>query len=130
MGRTSIASAHASPTFTEQQVAAGEMPIEFRQTNSETQLIEWVHEAIDQGAGIIINPAGYTFTSIALLDALKMFNGPIIELHISNIHRREAIYHKSLVSSIATAVLAGLGPDGYVVAISSMNTLLNGAKAA
>jgi len=112
------------------RVAAGEMPIEFRQTNSETQLIEWVHEAIDQGAGIIINPAGYTFTSIALLDALKMFNGPIIELHISNIHRREAIYHKSLVSSIATAVLAGLGPDGYVVAISSMNTLLNGAKAA
>ena len=112
------------------RVAAGEMPIEFRQTNSETQLIEWVHEAIDQGAGIIINPAGYTFTSIALLDALKMFNGPIIELHISNIHRREAIYHKSLVSSIATAVLAGRGPDGYVVAISSMNTLLNGAKAA
>jgi len=110
--------------------AAGEMQIEFRQTNSETQLIDWVHEAIDQGDGIIINPAAYTFTSIALLDALKMFPGPIIELHISNIHRRESIYHKSLVSSIATAVLAGLGPDGYVIAVSSMKALLNKAQAA
>ena len=76
--------------------AAGGQPIEFRQTNSETQLIDWMHEAIDEGAGIIINPAAYTFTSIAILDALKMFPGPIIELHISNIHKREAIYHHSL----------------------------------
>ena len=68
---------------------AGTQPIEFRQTNSETQLIDWVHEAIDKGGGIIINPAAYTFTSLALFDALKMFPGPIIELHISNIHKRE-----------------------------------------
>ena len=65
-------------------------PIEFRQTNSETQLIEWVHEAIDGAAGIVINPAAFSFTSIALLDALKMFPGPIVEVHISNIHKREA----------------------------------------
>ena len=69
---------------------AGSQPIEFRQTNSETQLIDWVHEAIDNASGIIINPAAYTFTSLALLDALKMFPGPIIELHISNIHKRES----------------------------------------
>ena len=97
--------------------AAGDVPVVFHQTNSEQQLIEWVHEAIDDGAGIVINPAAFTFTSLALLDALKMFPGPIIELHISNIHRREPIYHKSLVSTVATAVIAGLGPRGYPTAI-------------
>src|SRR3569832_1701306 len=66
------------------RAAAGALDVEFRQTNSETQLIDWIHEASDNGAGIIINPAAYTFTSIAVLDALKMFTGPIIELHISN----------------------------------------------
>jgi 3-dehydroquinate dehydratase II len=107
------------------RAAAGDTPLEFRQTNSETQLIDWIHEAIDKtAAGILINPAAYTFTSIAVLDALKMFNGPIIELHISNIHRREPIYHKSLVSSVATAVIAGLGAGGYAVAITAMKSLL------
>jgi len=96
--------------------AAGNRAVEFRQTNSESQLIDWIHEAIDLGSGIIINPAAYSFTSIAILDALKMFAGPIVELHISNIHRREEHYHHSYVSKIATAVIAGLGPDGYVVA--------------
>jgi 3-dehydroquinate dehydratase-2 len=103
---------------------AGEQRIEFRQTNSETQLIEWVHEAIDNGAGIVINPAAYTFTSLALMDALKMFPGPIIELHISNVHRREALYHNSLVSKAATAVIAGLGAKGYATAIRAMRDLL------
>ena len=93
--------------------AAARHPLEFRQSNAETQLIDWIHEAIDEGAGIIINPAGFTFTSIPILDALKMFPGPIIELHISNIHRREAIYHDSLMSKVATAVIMGLGADGY-----------------
>ena len=95
---------------------AGGEPIEFRQTNSESQLIGWIHEAIDLGSGIIINPAAYSFTSVAILDALKMFPGPIVELHISNIHRREEHYHHSYVSKIATAVIAGLGPDGYGIA--------------
>jgi 3-dehydroquinate dehydratase-2 len=103
---------------------AGDQRIEFRQTNSETQLIEWVHEAIDNGAGIVINPAAYTFTSLALMDALKMFPGPIIELHISNVHRREALYHNSLVSKAATAVIAGLGAKGYATAIRAMRDLL------
>jgi len=102
----------------------GAQAIEFRQTNSETQLIDWVHEAIDSGAGIIINPAAYTFTSLALFDALKMFPGPIIELHISNIHKREAMYHNSLVSKVATAIIAGLGAKGYPAAIRAMRDLL------
>jgi 3-dehydroquinate dehydratase-2 len=95
-------------------------PIEFRQTNSEAELIGWVHEAIDKAAGIIINPAAFSFTSIALLDALKMSPGPIIEVHISNIHRREPIYHRSLVSTVATAVIAGLGAHGYVAAVEAL----------
>jgi 3-dehydroquinate dehydratase-2 len=98
--------------------------IEFRQTNSETQLIDWVQEAIDRGSGIIINPAGYSFTSIALLDALKMFPGPIIELHITNVHRRDAHYQRSYVSLAATAVIAGLGANGYRVAVRAMRDLL------
>src|SRR3546814_11772278 len=90
------------------------------QSNYEGQIVEWIHEAIDEGAGIIINPAALTFTSIAILDALKMFPGPIIELHISNIHRREAYYHNSFVSKVATAVIAGLGPGGSALAVQAM----------
>ena len=100
--------------------AAGERPLRFHQSNAEHQLVDWVHEAIDEGAGILINPAGLTFRSIPLLDALKMFPGPIIEFHISNIHRREEIYHHSLVSGVATAVLAGLGPRGYKMAVKAL----------
>jgi len=107
------------------RAAAGELAVEFRQTNAESQLIDWIHEAIDRpAAGIIINPAAFTFTSIAVLDALKMFPRPIIELHISNIHRREPIYHRSLVSTVATAVMAGLGPEGYAIAVQAMRMLL------
>ena len=107
--------------------AADGHALEFRQTNSEQQLIEWVHEAIDNGAGIIINPAAFTFTSLALLDALKMFPGPIIELHISNIHRREPIYHRSYVSMIATSVMAGFGAEGYPIAVRALLARLTAA---
>jgi 3-dehydroquinate dehydratase-2 len=100
--------------------AAGGRPIEFRQSNAEHQIVDWIHEAIDGGAGIVINPAGLTFRSIPILDALKMFPGPIFELHITNVHRREAIYHDSLISSVATAVIMGLGPDGYRAAVEAM----------
>lgn len=106
------------------RVAAGERPVAFHQANSEERLIEWVHEAIDDGAGIIINPAAFTFTSLALLDALKMFKGPIIELHISNIHRREPIYHRSYVSMTATGVIAGLGARGYPAAVQAIEGLI------
>jgi 3-dehydroquinate dehydratase-2 len=102
-----------------QEAAIGHA-IVFRQSNREYEIIDWVHEAIDEGSGIIINPAAFTFTSMAIMDALKMFPGPIIELHISNIHRREPIYHRSYVSPVATAVIAGLGTSGYPVAVRSM----------
>jgi len=100
--------------------AAGHWPLHFHQSNAESQIIDWIHEAIDAGAGIIINPAGLSFTSIPVLDALKMFAGPIFELHISNIHRRDEIYHHSLMSKVATAVIMGLGADGYATAVEAM----------
>lgn len=100
--------------------AAAGYPIVFRQSNREYEIIEWVHEAIDEGGGIIINPAAFTFTSMAIMDALKMFPGPLIELHISNIHKREPIYHRSYVSPVATAVIAGLGTNGYPIAVRAM----------
>jgi 3-dehydroquinate dehydratase-2 len=107
------------------RAAAGDVEIVFHQSNREYELIEWIHEAIEnEAAGIIINPAAFTFTSIAILDALKMFNGSIIELHISNVHRREAIYHNSLVSKVATAVIAGLGPRGYSTAVRAMGEII------
>jgi 3-dehydroquinate dehydratase-2 len=106
------------------QEAAGKRPIRFHQSNFEGEIVNWIHEAIDEGAGILINPAGLSFTSIPILDALKMFPGPIVELHISNIHRREEIYHRSLVSKVATAVIAGLGPRGYRMAVLSLGEMI------
>jgi 3-dehydroquinate dehydratase-2 len=100
--------------------AAGKWPVEFHQSNAEHELIDWIHEAIDKGAAIVINPAGYTFTSVAIMDALKQFPGPIVELHISNVHQREAVYHNSLMSAVVTAVMAGLGVDGYRTAVEAM----------
>ena len=118
-GRTTLAEVEAMC-----REAAPDQPIEFRQSNREYEIIEWVHEAIDNGAGIIINPAAFTFTSMAIMDSLKMFPGPIIELHISNVHKREPIYHRSYMSPVVTAVIAGLGPSGYVTALRAMPALI------
>jgi 3-dehydroquinate dehydratase II len=106
------------------------MPMVFRQSNREYELIDWIHEAIDQGCAIIINPAAFTFTSMAIMDALKMFPGPIIELHISNIHKREPIYHKSYMSAVVTAIIAGLGPNGYPTAVRAIRALVEAAPGA
>jgi 3-dehydroquinate dehydratase-2 len=114
-GRTTLAEIEALC-----REAAGTHPLVFRQSNFEGEIVGWVHEAIDEGAGIIINPAGLSFTSVPLLDALKMFPGPIFELHITNIHRREKIYQTSRVSTVATAVIAGLGAAGYPFAVMAM----------
>lgn len=100
------------------------LAIDFRQSNFEGEIIESIHAARKQAAGIIINPAGLTFTSIPILDALKTFDGPKIELHISNVHQREEIYHKSLVSRTATAVMAGFGAYGYRLALRAMAEML------
>ncbi|MDL2398156.1 type II 3-dehydroquinate dehydratase [Rhizobium mayense] len=102
--------------------------IDFRQTNFEGELVESVHQARKDACGIIINPAGYTFTSIALLDALKTFDPPKIELHISNVHAREEIYHRSLVSRIATAIMIGFGARGYELAMEAMAGMVGAAK--
>jgi len=118
-GRTTLAQIEALC-----RQAAGTQPLEFRQTNSEAQMIDWLHEAADRAGGLVINPAAWSFTSIAILDALKMFAGPIVELHISNIHRREEIYHRSLMSRAATAVIAGLGANGYAVAVRAVAELV------
>ncbi|WP_336081329.1 type II 3-dehydroquinate dehydratase [Thalassospira sp. CH_XMU1448-2] len=106
------------------RAAAGDTPLEFRQSNSETQLIEWIHEATDTASGLLFNPAAYTFTSMAIMDALKMFSGPVIELHITNIHRREEMYHHSLMSGVVTAVIAGLGAKGYPTAIGALKEMI------
>ena len=100
------------------------MALEFRQTNSEATLVDWIHEAIRAASGIVINPAGHSFTSIPILDALKVFRWPIVEVHISNIHRREPHYHRSYVSYAATGVIAGLGAHGYVLALEAIDALL------
>lgn len=98
--------------------------VECRQTNSEGTLVDWVHEALNAASGIVINPAGHSFTSIALLDALKVFRWPIVEVHITNVHRREAHYHRSYVSLAATGVIAGLGPQGYLLALEAITGML------
>ena len=105
--------------------AAGSRPVEFRQTNAEYQMVDWIHEAIDRpAAGIVINPAGHTFTSIPILDALKMFHGPVFELHISNIHARDEAHRHSRISAGVTAVIAGLGARGYPAAVRALIGML------
>ncbi|NHO32294.1 type II 3-dehydroquinate dehydratase [Acetobacter fallax] len=98
--------------------------IDFRQTNGEGELISWVQECRGRAQGIIINPAGYSHTSIALLDALLAVDLPVIEVHISNIHRREAFRHQSYVSRGALGVICGLGVQGYALALQAMTDII------
>ncbi len=98
--------------------------LDFRQSNAEGELIGWVQEARLTAGGLIINGAGLTYTSIALLDALLAFEKPIIEVHMSNIWKREAFRHHSYISRAATGVIAGLGGEGYALAIRAMARLV------
>lgn len=100
------------------------LTIRFHQSNHEGQLVDWVQEARVQGAGIVINPGAYSHTSIAILDALNTFDGPVIEVHISNIHKREAFRHHSFVSQRADGVIAGCGTQGYGLALRRQAQLL------
>ncbi len=100
------------------------LSIDFRQTNSEGELISWVQECRGRAAGIVINPAGYTTTSIGLMDALLSTELPVIEVHITNIHRREEFRQHSYVSKVAVGVIAGLGVGGYALALTAMADLL------
>jgi len=100
------------------------LAIDFRQTNGEGELITWVQECRGRASGIIINPAGYTTTSIGLMDALLAVDLPVIEVHITNIHRREEFRQHSFVSKAATGVIAGLGVQGYALALEAMADLV------
>lgn len=94
--------------------------VEFRQSNHEGQLVDWVQQARGRVAGVIINPAGYSHTSIALRDALEVLDCPVVEVHLSNIHARESFRQHSYVSAVATGVIAGLGAHGYVLAVDAI----------
>ncbi len=100
------------------------LAIDFRQTNSEGEIVSWVQECRGRAAGIVINPAGYTNTSIALMDALLAVELPVIEVHLTNIHRREEFRHRSFVSLAAVGVICGLGVRGYALALMAMADLL------
>jgi 3-dehydroquinate dehydratase-2 len=104
------------------------LDIEFRQSNAEYELIDWIHEARERAGGIAINPAALTHTSVAILDALSACEFPIIEVHISNVHRREAFRHHSYVSMVASGVIAGFGTQGYMLALQRLARLID-AKA-
>jgi 3-dehydroquinate dehydratase-2 len=100
------------------------LSIECRQSNLEGELITWVQEARERAAGLIINPAGYSHTSIALMDALLALDIPVIEVHLSNIHKREAFRHNSYISRAATGVICGLGFAGYRLALIALSDIL------
>ncbi|ROT97777.1 type II 3-dehydroquinate dehydratase [Histidinibacterium lentulum] len=101
---------------------------DLRQSNHEGQLVDWIQEARGTAAGIVINPGAYTHTSIAILDALNAFDGPVIEVHVSNVHRREDFRRHSYVSLRADGVIAGFGTEGYTLALRRMASLVPGAK--
>ena len=104
----------------EQYAKSKNTEIIFKQTNHEGELIEMIHDARKKSDGLIINPAGYTHTSVAIYDALLSLNIPIIEVHISNIYKREKFRHSSYVSMAANSVISGFGIDGYIFALESM----------
>src|SRR5713101_6379807 len=109
---------------------AGENGLElcFHQSNREYEIIDWIHEAREVASGIVINPAAFTHTSVAILDALNTFDGTVIEVHISNVHKREAFRHHSYISPVASGVIAGFGTQGYTLAIQRLAELID-AKA-
>jgi 3-dehydroquinate dehydratase II len=120
-GRDTLADIEAACRALARELA---VEIRFHQSNREYELIDWIQEARATGAaGIIINPAGFTTTSIAILDALLMFEKPVIEVHLSNIHKREEFRHHSYVSKRADGVIAGLGAEGYLLALRRIASL-------
>ncbi len=104
------------------------LTLRFHQSNREYEIIDWIHEARDNACGIVINPAAFTHTSVAILDALNAFEKPVIEVHISNVHKREAFRHHSYVSLRADGVIAGLGTQGYTLALRRVAQLAASGK--
>jgi len=122
-GRDSLADIEAAC-----RALAGDLglDIRFRQSNSEGTLVDWIQEARTSAAGIVINPAAYSHTSVALLDALSACDCPVIEVHLSNIHRRESFRHHSYVSARADGVIVGCGAQGYDLALRRLASLIDG----
>jgi 3-dehydroquinate dehydratase II len=108
---------------------AGELGLacDFRQTNHEGVMVDWIQEAFEREAAVIINPAGFSFRSVPVLDALKLIRKPLVEVHITNIHQRDEIYRHSLVSKVATGVICGLGVGGYLLALRAVAEALREA---
>jgi len=113
-GRTTLAEIEAS---CEEVAKLLDVALSFHQTNIEGELVDLIQQAHGSADAIIMNPAAFSFTSVALIDALKIFDGPKIEVHISNIHARDELHRHSITSSASTAVICGLGPYGYIAAI-------------
>ena len=109
-------------------ILAAELGVEvtFQQSNHEGAIVEMIHAARDQASAIVINPAAYTHTSVAILDALNAFEGPVFEVHISNVHKRESFRHHSYVSLRADGVIAGCGTEGYLLALRRAVSVLRG----
>ncbi len=105
------------------------LDLRFHQSNREYEIIDWIHESREIASGMVINPAAFTHTSVAILDALNTCEFPIIEVHISNVHKREAFRHHSYVSSIASGVIAGFGTQGYQLALQRIARLIDEKKA-
>ncbi len=102
-----------------------DLAIDFRQSNTEGELVGWVQDCRTRAAGLVINPAGYTTTSIAIMDAMLVLEMPIVEVHVTNIHRREEFRQHSYISKAATGVIAGLGVQGYALAIQAIAAQLD-----
>lgn len=100
----------------------------FAQTNAEHQMIDWLHDAFHEGATVVINPAGLSFQSVPVLDALRMLSAPVVELHITNIHARDEAHRHSLVSTVARTVIAGAGAFGYELAVRAADRLTVAAE--
>lgn len=101
-----------------------DLDIEFRQSNHEGVLVDWIQEAGDVAQGLVINPAAYTHTSVALHDAIRAAQIPTVEVHLSNVHAREAFRHRSYVSPVALGVICGFGPTGYRLALEALSTVI------
>lgn len=120
-GHETLADVEADCQRTAQELG---LTIRFHQSNAESRIIEWIHEAREEAAGIVINPAAFTHTSVAILDALNVCEFPIFEVHISNVHKRESFRHHSYVSLRADGVIAGFGIQGYSLALRRLAKLI------
>jgi 3-dehydroquinate dehydratase II len=121
-GTTTLAAIEASCRDFAAQIGA---TLAFHQSNHEGVLVDLIHAARDSADAIVINPAGYSFSSVSIIDALKAFEGPVIELHISNIHARDELHRHSKVSGVVKSVICGLGPYGYIAAMLAAAQMLN-----